>query len=163
MILCCSATYLLKVLVRFSVNVATKTSFRDKTEECDQNFWNIFDQFGITIACSATNFLDVCARVLLKVATKVFVEVKKFWKFRFLGPLSKAKTEECDQKVWNVFDQFGITIPGAATFFLEVGAPVSLVKLSVLDYFYKANTEECDHKDWSVSDTFGIICSYRAT
>ena len=34
--------------------------------------------------------------------------------------------EESDQKVRNVFDQFGITISCSATFFREVGARVSL-------------------------------------
>ena len=34
--------------------------------------------------------------------------------------------EKSDQKVRNVFDQFGITIPCSATFFPEVGACVSL-------------------------------------
>ena len=34
--------------------------------------------------------------------------------------------EECDQKDWHVLDQFGISIPFSATFFLEVGANVSL-------------------------------------
>ena len=36
------------------------------------------------------------------------------WKYRFLGCFSKAKMEECDQKVWNVFNQFDITIPCSA-------------------------------------------------
>ena len=34
--------------------------------------------------------------------------------------------EECDQKVWNVFDEFSIIIPSSAFYFLEVGACVSL-------------------------------------
>ena len=34
--------------------------------------------------------------------------------------------EECDLKVWNVFDQFDIPIPCSAAYFLEVGAHVSL-------------------------------------
>ena len=34
--------------------------------------------------------------------------------------------EKCDQKVWNVFDRFGITIPCSARSFLEVGACVSV-------------------------------------
>ena len=39
---------------------------------------------------------------------------------------SKAKTEECEQKISNVFDQFGITIPCLVIYFLEVGACVSV-------------------------------------
>ena len=34
--------------------------------------------------------------------------------------------EECDQKVWNAFNQFDITLPCSARYFLEVGARVSL-------------------------------------
>ena len=44
----------------------------------------------------------------------------------FLGCFSEGKTEEWDQKVWNFFDQFGITRPCSATYFVEVGACVSL-------------------------------------
>ena len=39
---------------------------------------------------------------------------------------SKAKAEECVQKVWNVFGQFGITKHCSATSFLDVVACVSL-------------------------------------
>ena len=34
--------------------------------------------------------------------------------------------QRCEQKVSNVFDQFGITIPCSVTYFLEVGALLSL-------------------------------------
>ena len=34
--------------------------------------------------------------------------------------------KDWDQKFWNVFSQFGITIPFSATYFLKVGARVSL-------------------------------------
>ena len=34
--------------------------------------------------------------------------------------------EVCDQQIWNVFDQFEITIPCSAIYFLEAGACVSL-------------------------------------
>ena len=34
--------------------------------------------------------------------------------------------EQSDQKVWNVFNQFGISIPCSHTYFLQVGAQVSL-------------------------------------
>ena len=46
-------------------------------KECDQKVWNVFDQFGITIACSDTYFLEVGARVSLKVATKRSIRGKK--------------------------------------------------------------------------------------
>ena len=46
-------------------------------KECDQKVWNVFDRFGITIACSDTYFLEVGARVSLKVATKRSIRGKK--------------------------------------------------------------------------------------
>ena len=61
-----------------------------------------------------------------KLRRKGLLEVKRLWKFRFLGSFSIAKTEEYDLKLWNVFDQFGITMPCSATYFLEVGARVLL-------------------------------------
>ena len=45
---------------------------------------------------------------------------------RFLGFFSKGKTEECNLKVRNVFDQIGITIPCSETYISEVGARVSM-------------------------------------
>ena len=61
--------------------------------------------------------------------------------------------EECDQKISNVFDQFGITMPCSATYFLKVGARVSL----------KANMEECNQKVRNVFDQFGITIPGSAT
>ena len=95
-------------------------------EECDQNVWNVFNQFGIAILFSARYFPELGGCISLKVVTKGSPrEKKKLWKFRFLGCFSKANMEECNQKVWNVFNQFDITIPCSATYFLEVGARVS--------------------------------------
>ena len=39
-------------------------------EEGDQNVWNVFNQFDITISSVATYLVEVGARVSLKVATK---------------------------------------------------------------------------------------------
>ena len=78
---------------------------------------------------------------------------------------SKTKTEEYNQKVWNIFDQFGITIPCSATHFLQVGARVSL-KVTTKGSLRGKTTvisEERDQEDWIVSDTFGIITSCSAT
>ena len=131
----------MQVGARVSLKVATKGSLRGKKlwkfrisgcfskakmEECYQNVWKVFYQFGIIIPCSAIYFLDVRVHFSLKVATKGFLRVKKLWKLRFLGCFSKAKSEECNQNVWNVFYQFGITIPCSATYFLEAGARVLL-------------------------------------
>ena len=77
-------------------------------------------QFGITMPSSATYFLEVGAHISLKVATKGSIRGKKLWKFRFLGSFSKLKTEECDKKVWNVFDQFGIFSGSTYTRFIEI-------------------------------------------
>ena len=138
----CSTTYFLEVGARVSLKLATKwfltgkkklwkfsfsgCFYKAKTEEFNQKVWNIFSQFGIGKPCSTKYFLEVGARVSLKLATKGFLRCKKLWKLNFSGCFSKAKTEECDQKVWNVFDQFGVGKPCSTTYFLEVGARVSL-------------------------------------
>ena len=61
--------------------------------------------------------------------------------------------EECDQKISNVSDQFGITMPCSATYFLKVGARVSL----------KAKMEGCNQKVRNVFDQFGITIPGSAT
>ena len=76
-------------------------------EECDQNVWNDFDEFDIGRPFSTTYFLEVGARVSLKLATKGFLRVKKLWKLSYWGCFFKTKTEECNQKVWDAFDQIG--------------------------------------------------------
>ena len=46
---------------------------------------------------------------------------------RFLGCVSKPKMqEECDQNVWNVFNQLDIPTTGWPTYFVEICASVSL-------------------------------------
>ena len=70
----------------------------------------------------------------------------------------------------SVFDKFDIIIPCSATFFLEVGARLSLklaTKLSFRGkelsefrfsgYFSKPKTEECDQKNWRFSNKFGML------
>ena len=65
--------------------------------------------------------------VSLKVVTKGPIKGKKETpKFRFLGCFSSEKTEECKKNVEIFFDQFGIIIPCSCTYFLEVGACLSL-------------------------------------
>ena len=61
-----------------------------------------------------------------KQAQKGILEVKNLSKVRILGCFSKAKTEECDQKVGNILDQFGINISCSAKYFLEKAPRVSL-------------------------------------
>ena len=51
---------------------------------------------------------------------------KRLWKFRFLGCFSIAKSEECNQKVWNFLHQSDITIACSAPYFIEVGGRGSL-------------------------------------
>ena len=97
-----------------------------KREESEQKAWNFFNQFGITIPSSATYCLEVGAHISLKVATKGSIRGKTLWKFIFLGSLSQLKTEEWDQKFWNVLDQFGIIIPFSDPYFLKAFARVSL-------------------------------------
>ena len=115
-----------QLTLKLSVNEKWKLKLSVNTHTRTHTHTHTHTQIYITIPCSATYFLEVGARVSLKVATKGSFRGKKLWKFRFLGCFSKEKTEECDQKVWNVFDQFGITAPCSASSFLEVGARVSL-------------------------------------
>ena len=152
----CSATYFLEVRAPVSLKVATKGSLRAKKlwkfrflgyfsnakpEECDQKVWNIFDQFGISITFSATYFLEVVARVSLKVATKGSFRGKKLWRFRFLGSVSKAKTEECDQKVLFFFDKLSMLMFCFNTYFLEFSAHVSL-KVTTKDHFRRKKVQK---------------------
>ena len=85
----------LKVISPFYLSQPKRQKFgflpEAKTEEWDQKLWNVFDQFGMTIPCSATYFLEVGAHVSLKVATKVSLEGKKLWKFKFLGCFFQSK------------------------------------------------------------------------
>ena len=46
----------------------------------------------------------------------------------------KTEMEECDQKIRNFSDKFGVTIPCSLTYFLKAGAPVSL-KVATKGYF----------------------------
>ena len=140
-------TYFLEVSVHALLKVATKGSFRGKKcenvaflgyfsqakmEECNQIVWSVCSRFGIIIPCSAKYFLKVGKCVSLSVPTKVFLEVKKTWKFekllnlKFLDYFSKTKTEECDQEDWSVSNKFGIITPCTATYHIEVGAPASM-------------------------------------
>ena len=52
--------------------------------------------------------------------------------------------EECNQKVWNVFNQFGLTIPCSATSFLEVGACISFKVATIGSPRGKKNSENLD-------------------
>ena len=52
--------------------------------------------------------------------------------------------EECNQKVWNIFDKFGITIPCSHIYFLEVGARL-LLKVATKGFIRgKKNSENVD-------------------
>ena len=85
--------------------------------ECNPKHWSLRNRFGIIIPSLGTYFLEVVSRDLLKAATKVVLDVKKLLKLGILDYFSKAKTEECDQEDWRVFDKFGI---------MEIGAPISM-------------------------------------
>ena len=68
-----------------------------------------------------------------------FLELKELWKFSFPSYFSKAKTEEYDQKPWNVFHQFGVGKPCSTTYFLEGGALV-LLKLPTEGFLSEKRT-----------------------
>ena len=73
-------------------------------EECDQKTWSFSAKSGMFWSGSDTYFLKVSEHVCLKVITKVCLRGKKNWKFRLLGCFSKAKTEDCDQKIQTFSD-----------------------------------------------------------
>ena len=94
-----------------------------ETEECDQENLNVSDTYGTTTPCLATYSLEVGARFSLKIATKTSLRGKKTQIFRvtFLKQKRSSVT-----KITEVCKRFGIIIPCLATYFLEVGARVSL-------------------------------------
>ena len=98
-----------------------------------QWFWN-------AIATSDTYFQEVSAHILLKVATTNSFRDKKSMKI-YLGHLSKAKTEECDQTDQSFCDKIGMLLADA--FFLEVSAHVAL-KVATKDYFRHKQTMETE-------------------
>ena len=98
------------------------------------------------------------------------LEEQKLWKIRFSCWSSQVKMEECDRNVWNVFNQFDVGKSGLTTYFLEVGARVSLklatkgiprgkktLKFSFGGCFSKGNTKECYQKFWNVFEKFFVI------
>ena len=58
-----------------------------------------------------TYFLEVSDNAMLKVATKSSCRGKKLKKLTFLSYFSEAKTEDCNQKDWSVYNRLEITIP----------------------------------------------------
>ena len=55
--------------------------------------------------------------------------------------------EECDQIIWNVFDEYG----------------VGFWKFSFSDCFSKAKMKQCDQKSWNALDQVGIGKSISTT
>ena len=64
--------------------------------------------------------------------------------------------EECDQIVWNAFDQFGVGLPCSIR-------GKKLWKSSFSDCFSKAKTKQCDQKSWNALDEVGISKSISTT
>ena len=53
--------------------------------------------------------------------------------------------EECNQKVWNVFDQLGITLIGSATYFAAVDERISLKVATKGSSRGKENSKHLDY------------------
>ena len=88
--------------------------------------------------------MEVGTRVSLQVATKGSIRDKKTLKIQIFSLFFSSKNGGVRPKSLNYFDQFGITIPCSATYFLEVGACFSLkvaTKGSIRD---KKDSEELD-------------------
>ena len=98
---------------------------KQKRRSATKKTRSVFDELDIYIPCSATYSLEAGPPLWLEIAKKVLLEVKN-QKFRFSGYFFKAKTEECDKKDLVAFDKSGVSIHCSATYFLKVGAHVSL-------------------------------------
>ena len=59
----------------------------------------------------------------------------------FLGYFSKARTEECDQKNWNLSDKFGMIMHGWDIYSLEINAHLFL-KVASNDSFRDKETRK---------------------
>ena len=81
---------------------------KTKTEDCDRRNLYFCVDFGMLMSWATSYFLEVSVHDSFKVATKGYLRDKNTLKFRVLGCSSKAKTVECNQKIWNIFDQFRI-------------------------------------------------------
>ena len=116
-----------------------------KTKQCHLKVGNLFYQFGITISCLATYFLEVYARVSLKVSSKGSIRDKKSlknWIFSFF----LNKNGGCHQNLWNIFNQFGSTIPCLARYFLEILARLSIKVATKVSSRVKINSQILDFK-----------------
>ena len=84
--------------------------------------------------------------------------------------------QERKQNPWHAFTQFDITVPCSATYFLEVGAAVSLklaikrtrrckktVQIVTFRNFSNVKMEECDKEVWNVFNQFDIIKTCSST
>ena len=98
-----------------------------------QKRWNVSKKLEVSLLnleCPCLVQIYVCRKCVQtfpwKYQPNVILEIKKLWKFRFLGCFSKAKTDECYQRNCSSSDKFGITIRCSATYFLEAGVRVSL-------------------------------------
>ena len=61
-----------------------------------------------------------------KLTPRIILEIKKRWKFRFLGFFLKKKKEKCDQKDRSFSDKSGMAMVGSDTCFLEESEGISL-------------------------------------
>ena len=75
---------------------------------------------------------------------KNLLEIKKLWKFRFSDYLSKAKTEECDQKDRSFCHKFGMFMACSDVYFLEVRTHVAMKVVTNNSFRYKKNYENLD-------------------
>ena len=130
-----SNTHFLEVSAHVSLKVATKGSSRG------EKVWkfSIFKDFylkqkrrsatknnKVSFMNLAFNLFSYFTSGSSCIATEAFRGCRKLWKFRFSCYFTKAKTEQCNQKDLFVFNKFGISIHCSATYFLRVGASVSL-------------------------------------
>ena len=119
-----------------------------------------FKLFWIVLSLFCHMFLKMSACVSLRVVTNmVFLELKNYEGLEVLRLFSKAKREQCDQKNLTFSGKFSMLLSDQNSFFLELGARVSLqvatkwsirgkktLKIQIFRFFSEAKTVECDKK-----------------
>ena len=99
---------------------------KEEADECDlrlECLWSIWNYYTLSNYISSESR---CTHFTKSSHQSLFKRQKKFWKIRLEGYISKAKTEDCDQKNRSVCNQFDMLISCSATYFLKVGMRFSL-------------------------------------
>ena len=137
-----------------------------KQRSATKNFEMFFINLTLLNIVQLHNFRKLLHAFQRNLPPKGSLDLRKIWKLGFLVCSSKAKTEECEEKVFNIFNQFGDTIHLSATYFLEVGAVASSKGATKVFLSGRKNSENLSFKviflkqKWrSATDIFHIFGS----